>query len=122
MQNSALLERFGCTFEQDFPSQAVELKMVLNWMRERDCVDKVFAEALVKWTDAIRKTEKDGGVDDSISTRRLHHIVSAYSIFSDPMVSVKLCTNRFDKLTSSAFTELFSKIYVEPAVEELVAA
>ena len=120
IQNSSLLERFGCTFEQEFPTQAIELKMVLGWMEKLNCVNTGYAESLVKWTDAIRKTEKDGGVEDSVSTRRLQHIVNAYAIFNDPIKAVELCTNRFDKFTSSAFTSLFSKIYVQESNDSLV--
>ena len=33
------------------------------------------------WADIIRKTFYDGGIEEIISTRRLVHIVKAYSIF-----------------------------------------
>jgi MoxR-like ATPase len=114
LQNSAFLERFGCTFEQDFPSQNVEQKMVMNWMQQHDCVDESLAAALVKWTDVVRKTHKSGGIEDVISTRRLNHIVVAYSIYRNITKAVELCTNRFDSFTSTAFRDLFDKIYVEP--------
>lgn len=114
MQNSAFLERFGCTFEQDFPSQIIEQKMVMNWMQQHDCVDIPLAAALVKWTDAVRRTHKSGGIEDVISTRRLNHIVVSYSIFRNITKAVELCTNRFDTFTSAAFRDLFDKIYLEP--------
>lgn len=114
LQNSAFLERFGCTFEQDFPNQIAEQKMVMNWMQQHDCVDETLAAALVKWTDAVRKTHKSGGIEDVISTRRLNHIVVAYSIYRNITKAVELCTNRFDSFTSAAFRDLFDKIYVEP--------
>jgi hypothetical protein len=33
--------------------------------------------------DIIRKTFYDGGIEEIISTRRLVHIIRAYSIFND---------------------------------------
>ena len=51
--------------------------------------------------DVIRKTYFDGGVDEIISTRRLVHIVQAYSIFGNKMKAIELCTNRFDDDTKA---------------------
>ncbi|MDP6502597.1 MAG: hypothetical protein QF886_03235, partial [Planctomycetota bacterium] len=42
-----------------------------------------FAKDLVTWADIIRKTYYEGGVDELISTRRLVHIVGAFSIFKN---------------------------------------
>ena len=112
LQNTAFLERFGCTFEQKFPSPTEEQKMVLNWMGANNCVDKDLAAALVKWTDTVRRTYTDGGIEDVVSTRRLNHIVVAYSIYGDIKLAIELCTNRFDSFTAAAFRDLFDKIYV----------
>jgi hypothetical protein len=45
--------------------------------------DRDFCKRLVDWADIIRKTFYDGGIEEIISTRRLVHIVRAYSIFND---------------------------------------
>ena len=73
-------------------------------------VDKKFAENLITWADIIRKTFYEGGVDEIISTRRLVHIVDAYSIFKDKMKSIQMCTNRFDNDTKTSFIDLYTKI------------
>ena len=117
IQNSAFLERFGCTFEQSFPSQSEELKMVLNWMKMAGNTDKNLASALVKWAATVRSTHAAGGIDEIISTRRLNHIVVAHSIYDDILLAIKLCTARFDESVSSAMRELFSKIYIEVEVK-----
>ena len=108
--NEAFLERFAITFNQEYPTAAVEKKIVLNLMKSFSCEDVDFAETLVKWADAIRRTFADGGVDETITTRRLVHIVRAFSIFKDKKKAVELCINRFDDITRNAFADLFEKV------------
>jgi MoxR-like ATPase len=117
--NEAFLERFAVTFEQEYPTAKVELKIISNLMEYYRCKDDEFAETLVKWADAIRRTFEDGGVDETITTRRMTHIVRAYSIFKDKKKAVELCCNRFDNTTKLAFQDLFDKVSnpEEPAVE-----
>lgn len=115
--NEAFLERFSVTFEQDYPTPAIEKKMVMNWMTRENCVDETFAEELCKWSDATRRTFRDGAIDDLISSRRLEHIVSAYGIYGDKRKSVELCVNRFDTLTKEAFIMLFDKVAAEEPVK-----
>jgi len=108
--NEAFLERFAITFNQDYPSAAIERKIVMNLMESYSCKDEDFADTLVKWADAIRRTFADGGVDETITTRRLVHIVRAFSIFKDKKKAVELCINRFDDITRNAFADLFEKV------------
>lgn len=114
--NEAFLERFAVTFDQEYPDAKVELKIVKNLMVEFGCVDDNFATLLVKWADAIRKTYDDGGVDELITTRRLVHIVRAFSIFKNKAKAVQLCCNRFDTSTKNAFIDLMDKL-AEPETE-----
>ena len=67
-------------------------------------------DSLVDWGDIIRKTFYDGGIDEIISTRRLVHILRAYSIFGDKMKSIQVCVNRFDDETKEAFLQLYDKV------------
>jgi MoxR-like ATPase len=108
--NEAFLERFAVTFEQEYPSASVELKIIKNLMETYNCVDEEFAETLVKWAEAIRKTFDDGGVDETITTRRMTHIIRAFSIFKNKTKAIELCCNRFDASTKSAFQDLFDKV------------
>lgn len=108
--NEAFLERFAVTFNQEYPPARVEMKIVTNVMGSLDCLNNTFADTLVKWAGAIRKTFEDGGVDELITTRRLIHIVRAYAIFEKELKAVELCTNRFDDATKAAFIDLFTKI------------
>ncbi|AIX38772.1 porphyrin biosynthetic protein [Synechococcus phage ACG-2014d] len=103
--NEAFLERFPITFEQSYPSAVTESKILLNVGCDVD-----FAEKLVKWANAIRKTFYDGGVDEIITTRRLVHISQAYDIFGDRLKAVNCCINRFDDDTKQSFLDLYSMV------------
>ena len=103
--NEAFLERFPVTFEQEYPSAAIETK-ILNKL----CADENFCKRLSDWADIIRKTFYDGGIEEIISTRRLVHIVRAYKIFGDKAKAIQVCVNRFDDETKQAFLELYDKV------------
>ena len=118
--NEAFLDRFPVTYAQEFPTPSIEKKIVMNWMVRDNCVDETFAEELVKWADAVRRTFRDGAIDELIATRRLEHIVGAYAICGDKREAVDLCTNRFDALTKDAFVQLFDKIATETPVANIV--
>ena len=119
--NEAFLERFAVTFEQDYPVAKVEQKIVMNLMESFGCKDEEFADTLVKWADAIRRTFADGGVDETITTRRMIHIVRAYAIFNKREKAVELCCNRFDSATKEAFLKLYDNI-ATPAPEVVPVA
>lgn len=72
-----------------------------------------FIENLCKWSDIVRKTFYDGGIDEIISTRRLVHIIRAYKIFGDRVKAIKMCMNRFDAEIKQTFLELYEKIDAE---------
>ena len=80
--------------------------------------DIEFCKRLVDWADIIRKTFYDGGVDEIISTRRLVHILRAYSIFNDKMKSIQVCVNRFDDETKQSFLELYDKVDADVDLED----
>ena len=103
--NEAFLERFPVTFEQEYPSPAIEAKIL-----GKTCDDDQFTTKLVDWADIIRKTFYDGGIEEIISTRRLVHIVKAYKIFGDKAKAIQVCINRFDDETKQAFLELYDKV------------
>ena len=108
--DEAFLERFVCTIEQTYPPLATERKIVVKHMEKYNKVDEDFAEKLVTWSEVIRKTFSDGGVDELISTRRLCHIAHTFSIFDDRLKAINMCISRFDEDTKVAFSDLYSKI------------
>jgi len=111
--NEAFLERFCVTFEQPYPAPAIEQKILEGIALDLGVEDRDFCKRLCDWSDVIRKTFYDGGIEEIISTRRLVHIVRAYSIFSDKAKAIQVCINRFDDETKTAFLELYDKIDVD---------
>ena len=119
--NEAFLERFAVTFNQPYPTEKVELQIVQNLFVHFGLADQKktinqskslddFANNLVKWAAVVRKTFDDGGCDENITTRRLTHIVRAFSIFKDKAKAIKVCVNRFDDETKQSFLELYDKV------------
>jgi hypothetical protein len=110
--NEAFLERFPVTFEQSYPAPATEQKILEGIALDLGVEDRDFCKRLCDWSDVIRKTFYDGGIEEIISTRRLVHIIRAYSIFKDKAKALQVCINRFDDETKQAFMELYDKIDV----------
>jgi hypothetical protein len=108
--DEAFLERFTITMEQPYPSTGTEKRIIVKHMEKFNKKDAEFAELLTVWSETIRKTFEDGGVDDLVSTRRLCHIVQTYSIFGDRNKAIELCVNRFDQDTKEAFIDLYQKV------------
>jgi hypothetical protein len=82
--------------------------------------DTNYVNKLVTWADVIRKTYFEGGVDEIISTRRLVHIVQAYSIFSNKVKAIELCTNRFDEDTKTSFVDLYTKVDAGATADQII--
>ena len=118
--NEAFLERFPVTFEQEYPAAKTEQKIVALKLKSAGKSDEKFATNLVTWADVIRKTYKDGGVDEIISTRRLVHIAEAYAIFKNKMKAIEVCTNRFDNDTKTSFTDLYTKVDAGVSVDQIL--
>ena len=117
--NEAFLERFPITFEQSYPKPAVEEKILNSTLKASGKSDKDFCKKLVTWADVIRKTYFDGGVDEIISTRRLVHIIQAYTIFNSKVKAIEVCTNRFDDDTKNSFMELYTKVDAGASAEQI---
>jgi len=118
--NEAFLERFPITFEQQYPAAKTEQKIVATKLKSAGKSDEKFATNLVTWADVIRKTYKDGGVDEIISTRRLVHIAEAYSIFKNKMKAIEVCTNRFDDDTKTSFVDLYTKVDAGVSADQIL--
>jgi MoxR-like ATPase len=108
--NEAFLERFPMTMEQDWAPNAVEKKILRKELNSVNRTDDTFADNLVTWAEAIRRTFADGGCDEVISTRRLVHIAKAYGIYGDRIKAITFCLNRFDTDTKISFIDLYTKI------------
>ena len=116
--NEAFLERFALTFEQEYPSPKTEQKILEKVSANLGVLDEKFCENLANWSDIIRKTFRDGGIDEVISTRRLVHIIRAFAIWNDRLKAIKVCVNRFDDETKQSFIELYDKIDADIVTEK----
>ena len=108
--NEAFLERFPVTFEQSYPHVKIEEKMLRLHSASVGVHDDAFIKKLVDWADIIRRTFYDGGIEEIISTRRLVHVIRAFSIFRDKAKAIEVCVNRFDDETKQSFMELYDKV------------
>lgn len=119
--NEAFLERFSITLEQPYPTESYETKILTKHAKSLDIDPNEvtdFIKRLVRWSDTTRKTFLDGGIDELISTRRLVHVLKAYSIFKNKATAVKLCVSRFDDEVKSAFISTYDKIDATFKTEE----
>lgn len=114
VMNEAMLERFAMTEEQDYPDAKTEKKILQKNFAALDMEDDEFISRLIQWAEVIRKSYKDGAVDELITTRRLVHIAKAFKIFNgNRMKAIEKCLNRFDTETKTVFLDFYSKIDAE---------
>ena len=106
----ALTDPLSLALAQAVDRHADETKILLRVAASLGKHDEEFCTNLANWGDIIRRTFREGGVDEVISTRRLVHIMRAYAIWGDRMKAIKVCVNRFDDETKQAFLELYDKV------------
>ena len=117
--NEAFLERFKVTLEQEYPSNAIEKKILVKQFEKLELNDtEEFATNLVTWADVIRKSFYEGAIDELISTRRLVAITEAFKMFENKLKSIEMCVSRFDSETKSTFIDLYTKVDADAQVEE----
>ena len=115
--NEAFLERFSITMEQEYPSNAIEKKILTKEFERLEITDQdEYVSNLVMWADVIRKSFFEGAIDELISTRRLVHIAQAFTMFKDKMKAIEMCVSRFDSETKATFLDLYTKVD-EEAIE-----
>lgn len=109
--NEAFLERFTLTFEQSYPDEKIETKILKNVLSELGLEDSNFVECLVKWAGMTRRAFEEHASTELISTRRLVHICQAFKIFDqNRLKAVELCVSRFDDDTKKSFVDMYGKI------------
>lgn len=128
--NEALLDRFSINIEHDYPTEAIEERILTNILTKYEAAteeNQNFVQNLVKWSKTIRDTFRVGGIDDIISTRRLISIVQ-FSLMTGSLRldAIKYCISRFNTDTQKAFLSLYQKIDsavpVGPEVEKSASA
>ena len=117
--NEAFLDRFSATFYQEYPSTKMEAKILSKQFQMYELTEDDFVDKLVRWADVIRRSFKEGAVDEIVTTRRLIDITKSYSIFDDKLKAVAMCLERFDDETKESFTDLYTKIDAGVSMEDL---
>ena len=117
--NEAFLDRFSATFYQEYPSIKMEAKILNKYFALYELKEEDFVDKLTKWADVIRRSFKEGAVDEIVTTRRLIDITKSYSIFNDKLKAVAMCLERFDDETKESFTDLYTKIDAGVSMEDL---
>ncbi len=114
IMNEAMLDRYICLFEQDYPGIKVEkeiLMKLLTHLGKTNGDDQQFIQRLLEWAEKVRKTYKDGAISEVITTRRLTHICRAYDMFDGSRKkSLELCLSRFDEATKLSFLDFYNAI------------
>lgn len=106
VMNEAMLERFPLAFDQEYPPEPVERKIIHKELCSiGKTEDDEFGNLLVAWARKTRVTADAG--EAFITTRRLVHIVKAYGIFNSKDKALKRCLARFEESTGTAFLEAY---------------
>ena len=117
--NEAFLDRFSATFYQEYPSTSFEEKILKKQFAIYEISEDDFVSKLVKWADVIRRSFKEGAVDDIVTTRRLIDITKTFSIFNNKMKAITLCLERFDDETRDSFADLYTKVDAGASFEDI---
>lgn len=107
--NEAFLERFTVTFEQDYPTQKVEVQILQKLPIYNEEMQE-FVELLTNWAAIVREAYNNNAITEIISTRRLVHIMNTYSVLKNKKKAIEMCMNRFDTETQQALLDLYKKV------------
>lgn len=114
--NEAFLERFPVWLDQEYPTTKLEKKILENAVKVFGIADIErygnVIEALVAWSDQIRKAYIEEAYTELITTRRLVHIIQALQITKDPVAAINLCLSKFSKETQESFLIVFDQFYL----------
>lgn len=108
--NEAFLERFPVTLEQDYPPLKDEKKILIRYMEHLGCRDDDFIVKLCEWAKGLRKMFSDQVCEEVMTTRRLVHVLTQYSIFKDREKAIRLVTNRFTPEIQKSWRDFYAKI------------
>lgn len=116
VQNFAFLDRFCATFVFTYPSVEQEMKI----MRKR--VAKLFPKnhdheffgdfisSLAHWAKQVREGTNSYIAAESISTRRLLHILTMYGITENKISAIKFAVNGFEESTIAAMLSAYMSV------------
>lgn len=107
--NEAFLERFPIIIEQDWPTEAVEKKIL-----KKHLSDEAMIGRLVKWAGVTRAAFDDGAINGCIATRRLVQICNNIDIFGKEVEAIGYAVARFNKEDAASMVEVYQKLMKDP--------
>lgn len=110
VMNDAMLERFGIMFEQGWPDEKIERKILKLEFAQYGIEEDALANDLAKFAKATRDNYSQQVCNEQISTRRLLHIARIYVMFRDMHKALDLALARFDETTATGFKNLWTAI------------
>lgn len=105
LMNEAFMDRFSISFEHQYPTEAVERRILGKLMDEEQIIER-----LVSWAHSTRRTKATGAINHSITTRRLTQIAANFRIFKDSKKAIKMAVARYDEKHRLAFEQLWEKM------------
>lgn len=105
IMNEAFLERFAIIVEQEYPTKAVEKRILM-----KHTASEKFVETLIDIAQAIRSSFDSGDIDIMLTTRRLVQIVKNYEIFEDEVEAIKYAIARFSSTDQQIIMEVYNAL------------
>lgn len=112
IQDEAFLDRFSITLEQEYPSIAIERKILKNVFSQYKVEDDaLLIEKLTDFAKHARTMYEAGSIDEVISTRRLVSIAKAIHMFGNKTKALEYCTARFDASVKNSLRIFWDKMF-----------
>ena len=114
VMNEAFLERFPVWFEQAYPSESTEKRIVKKLAESIGLeISDVELSSLVKFADKTRKAYDAMASEDLITTRRVCLIVELIPIFGSVRAAVQIACNRFCEESRNAMVKFYDAVAEE---------
>lgn len=111
--NEAFLERFAVIIEQEYPTEAVEKKILAKHNEDEKVISR-----LVTWANGVRSSFNAGAISSPITTRRLVQICKNISVFGDEVDALTFAVNRFSANERDNLVSLYKALMVDAPVAE----
>ena len=112
--DDAFLERFTGVVEQGWPTASQEYKILEKHSDEFNIEltddHKLLLKRLTRWVKTLRASYAEDGIEGTISTRRLAHILKMYSVVNDINLAINMACSNFDEDTKDAMISTFNLI------------
>ena len=96
--NEAQRDRFALYLEQEIPSINQEKAIAKKYIRNEDLdISPEMFTQIFKWVDLVRKAYIEGSSNIFISTRRIHFLLTALSMFKEPIDALRAALSVYTK-------------------------